>query len=301
MSATSTDPVAPYGRTGMVGPAVAGPHRPGWAAVTGGALVATAVTVMLLALGAGIGLGSVSTTEGGNPSPATFTALAAIWLIIVQWVSSFFGGYLAGRLRPSLTADAGVQARGEETTFRDTALGFVTWALSSLIIVAMVSGSASSLLGTAGKAAGGAASSAMQGATAGAASGGGGSGDPSGYLLNELFRPTTPNPSADTAAAKAEAGGILATTATGGISQPDHDYLVQMVAARTGLPPDQASQRVDDVIGKEKAAVEKARMAADAARKYAAEFSIYTFFSMLIGAFISCVAAAIGGRQRDAR
>ena len=44
-------------------------HRPGWAAVTAGALVATAVTVMLLALGASIGLGSVSANSGGNPSP----------------------------------------------------------------------------------------------------------------------------------------------------------------------------------------------------------------------------------------
>lgn len=286
-----------HGRSGIMDPVLAGPHRPGWAAVTGGALVATTVTVMLLALGSGIGLGSASTTKGDNPSLVTFTVLAAVWLIIVQWVSAFFGGYLAGRLRPSMTADAGMAVRGEETMFRDTAIGFVTWALSSLIIVAMVSGGTSSLLGNAGKAAGGAASSLLQGA----ASAGSHSGDPSGYLLNLLFRPASPSPSEDSAAAKSEAAGILATAATGDISQADHDYLVKMVAARTGLPADQAGQRVDDIIGKEKAAIEKAKVEADAARRYAAEFSLFTFFSMLIGAFISCVAAAIGGRQRDAR
>ena len=261
------------------------PHRPGWAAVTGGALVATAVTVMLLVLGSGLGLGSVSPTRGGNPSPATFTALAAVWLIVVQWVSSFFGGYLAGRLRPAMAAGI----RGDETMFRDTALGFITWAVSALIIVAMVSGGASALLGAAGKAA----SSAIPGA----ASGGG---DPGGYLLDTLFRPSAPNPGQDSAAAKTEAAAILATGVTGTISQPDHDYLVQMVAARTGLAPDQAAQRVDDVIAREKAAAQKAGQAADAARKVAVDLSLYTFFSMLVGAFISCVAAAIGGRQRDA-
>ncbi len=261
------------------------PHRPGWAAVTGGALVATAVTVMLLALGSGLGLGSVSPTQGGNPSPATFTALAAIWLIVVQWVSSFFGGYLAGRLRPSMAAGI----RGDETLFRDTALGFITWALSALIIVAMVSGGASALLGAVGKTA----ASAIPGAVSG-------SGSPGGYLVDTLFRPTAPTASQDGAAAKTEAAAILATGATGTISQPDHDYLVQMVVARTGLAADQATQRVDDVIGKEKAAAEKARQAAEAARKFAVELSLYTFFSMLVGAFISCVAAAIGGKQRDA-
>ena len=275
-------------------------HRPGWAAVTAGALVATAVTVMLLALGAGIGLGSVSAAGSDNPSPATFTALAAVWLVIVQWVASFFGGYLAGRLRPSLAADAGRSLRDGETMFRDTALGFVTWATSTLIVVALVGGGASALFGTAGKALGGAASSVMQGASAGAASGGGGAGDPSGYLLDRLFRPTAPAPTADTAAAKAEAGRILASAATGDVGPGDHDYLVALVAARTGLPPDQAGQRVDDTIGAEKAAVAKAKAAADAARRYAADVSAYTFLSMLIGAFISCVAAAIGGRQRDA-
>lgn len=42
-----------------------------------------------------------------------------------------------------------------------------------------------------------------------------------------------------------------------------------------------------------------AREAADAARKAAAAFSFFTALSMLIGAFIACVAAALGGQQRD--
>jgi hypothetical protein len=48
-----------------------------------------------------------------------------------------------------------------------------------------------------------------------------------------------------------------------------------------------------------KAAAEKAKQAADAARKASASASFYLFFSMLIGAFIASAAGAIGGRQRD--
>ena len=75
---------------------------------------------------------------------------------------------------------------------------------------------------------------------------------------------------------------------------------MQLVASRTGLTPSDAGKRVDDVIAREKQAVEKAKQAADTARKAASAFSIYTAVSMLIGAFIACVAGAIGGRQRDA-
>ena len=270
------------------------PTRPGlsWAAVFGGAFVATAVTVMLVALGSGLGLAFVSPVSGDNPSAATFTAIAAVWLVIVQWVSSFFGGYLAGRLRPGL---GGVH--GDEVMFRDTASGFVAWAVASIFIIGLVTSGASSVLGSAGRAAASVASSAAGGAAQSAASS---PADPSGYLLDTLFRPSQAAPQQNTADAKAEAGRILATGATGNISQPDHDYLAQLVAARTGLSAADAGKRVDDVIAKEKQAVDSAKQAANAARKAASSFAIYTFFSMLIGAFIACVAAAIGGRQRDA-
>ena len=38
---------------------------------------------------------------------------------------------------------------------------------------------------------------------------------------------------------------------------------------------------------------------ADAARKAGAYAAIFTALSMLIGAFIACAAAALGGQQRD--
>jgi hypothetical protein len=263
-----------------------------WGPVLGGAVVATAVTVLLVAIGTGLGFASVSPASGSNPSPTTFTVLAAIWLLVVQWISSFFGGYLAGRLRPGW---GGVHK--DEVVFRDTACGFAAWAVASLFIVAMVSSGASSLVGGAGRAAASAVSSVAGGA---AQSVGASSADPTGYLLDSLFRPASPSPQANSADVKAEAGRILGTAAVGDISQPDHDYLVAMVASRTGLSSADAGKRVDDVIGKEKQAIDTAKKAADTARKAASSLALYTGFSMLVGAFIACVAGAIGGRQRDA-
>src|ERR1700680_3054227 len=70
-----------------------------WAAIIGGGLAAAAVSVILLALGAGVGLASISARPGLGVSAATFGATSAVWLIVVQWLSSAMGGYLAGRLR----------------------------------------------------------------------------------------------------------------------------------------------------------------------------------------------------------
>jgi hypothetical protein len=270
--------------------ALRAPVRSGlsWGAVFGGAVVATAVTVMLTALGSGIGLAWVSPTSASNPSVVTFTVTAAIWLIIVQWIAAFFGGYLAGRLRPAVG-----DLHRDEVTFRDTAAGFVTWAVAALFILGLVTSGIGSLAGPLGKAASSVTASAASGSAAAP-------GYPGGYELDKLFRPSRNAAQTGSPESKAEAGRILATAVTGPISQPDHDYLVQLVEAQAGLAPADASARVDQAVSDEQTLVEKAKQAANAARKAAASFAVYTFFSMLIGAFIASVAGAIGGRQRDA-
>jgi hypothetical protein len=100
---------------------------------------------------------------------------------------------------------------------------------------------------------------------------------------------------------KAEASVVLAEGLTnGGVPQSDQTYLAQLVSEHTGLAPADAQARVTDVLAQEQAAVVKAKQVADASRKAASGLAIYTFVSLLIGAFIASVAGAIGGRLRDA-
>jgi hypothetical protein len=87
--------------------------------------------------------------------------------------------------------------------------------------------------------------------------------------------------------------------AHGGFSDDDRGYLAQLVQRETGVPAQEAQKRVDDFVTATKNAEDRARAAADAARKAAAETAIYTALALLIGAFIACVSAAIGGRLRD--
>jgi len=87
--------------------------------------------------------------------------------------------------------------------------------------------------------------------------------------------------------------------AQGSVPAADQDYLAQLVSQSTGIAPADAQARVQQVVTAEQAAATKARQVADASRKAASGAAIYTFVSLLIGAFIASVAGAIGGRLRD--
>jgi hypothetical protein len=284
------------GRTAAAGDAAAAPSAAAsgvsWGAVIAGGVTAAAISSILLIFGAGLGLASVSPWAGAGVSAPTFTVLAAVWLIIVQWVSAAFGGYMAGRLRTKWVA-----VHSDEVFFRDTAHGFLAWALGTIIAVALLTSATTSAAGTGAHLAAGAAANATA----------------TRYDVDQLFRQnaggsaiadTAPNPAVTGMSdndMREQAATILAEdVATGTIPQTDNDYLVQMVAARTGLAPADAQARVNDVLSEIQAAETKTKQIADATRKATAAAAIYTFVSLLIGAFIASVSGAIGGRLRDA-
>ena len=74
--------------------------------------------------------------------------MAAIWLIVTQWLSSAFGGYLTGRLRTKW-----VGIRTDEVLFRDTAHGLLAWALATLLMAALISVGSAATAGVAAAAA----------------------------------------------------------------------------------------------------------------------------------------------------
>jgi MFS family permease len=166
-----------------------------WAAIVGGALGAVGVSIILFTLGSGLGLSTVSPWSWSNPSPTTFGMVAAIWLIITQWLASALGGYLTGRLRKKW-----VGIRTDEVVFRDTAHGFLAWALATVLMATFITLAASAVA-------------------------------------------TVPEATTNAMTVSAEA--------------------------------------------------------AEQARKAAAAFSMFTALSFLVGAFIGCVAGALGGYHRD--
>ena len=171
-----------------------------WSAIIGGALGAIAISIILFTAGSGFGLSAVEPWSFANRAPESFAISAAIWLIVMQWLSAAFGGYLAGRLRAKW-----IGPRTDEVLFRDTAHGLLAWALATVIVAALFT------LGTLG-------------------------------------------------------------TSTA-------------LVATEGAPADAAAA---------------AASLTEEARRAAANFSIVTAISLLVGAFIGAVAGGLGGYDRDA-
>jgi len=253
-----------------------------WAAVIGGAFVAAALSLILLALGTGLGFSSVSIWSNVGASASTIGMAAVVWLIVMQIVSSSMGGYLAGRLR---TKWANIHT--DEVYFRDTAHGFLAWAVAVVITAAFLASAATSMVGAA-------ASAPARGA--GMTTGVQPEGqefDPNGYFVDMLFRSDGVKPESNAASVRGEGGRILANALRQKeIPAADKAYLTQLVATRTGLTQADAEQRVSDVFA-------AAQQAADTARKTVAHSLLWAFVALLIGAFCASLGATIGGRQRD--
>jgi hypothetical protein len=252
-----------------------------WEAVIAGAFVAAALSLALLALGTGIGLSGVSPWANTGESASAVGWTAIIWLILMQLIASSMGGYLAGRLRTKW-----VKVHTHEVYFRDTAHGFLVWAVGLVITAAFLTSAATSMLGGAARA-GAAAVDAW-----GPASSRDGLGS-NGYFVDAMLRSNTPGSSQDNASVRSEIGLILANSLRkGNITPADKSYLSQIVATKTGANEPDAEKRVDDTYS-------QIQQAEDNARKAVAHSMYWTFLALLIGAFCASLAATIGGKQRD--
>ena len=141
------------------------PSRSGvsWAAVLAGAAASLAITLVLLSFGAGMGFAVVSPWGNSGVSATTFKIGTGLFFIVMAMLSSSIGGYLAGRLR---TKWVGIHT--SEVQFRDTAHGFLAWAVASVLGAVLLASPASSIIGNAiGGATQAAAASAYSGPMAG--------------------------------------------------------------------------------------------------------------------------------------
>lgn len=268
-----------------------------WQAIIAGAVAAAAVSLILLILGSGLGLASVSPWSHAGISATAFTASAAIWLIVMQWTASGLGGYLAGRLRHKW-----VNTHEDEVFFRDTAHGFLAWALATVITAAFLASAASSVVGGVASNATTLAAGAAAGVKPGPAGAKPAGRDPLGYFVDGMLRtePNSLNKASPDKEAHIKATHILVNgTENGHLSEADKAYLSRLVAAHSNVSAKEASARVDTALMQMDKAAVKAREEADKARKTASTIAIFTFLSMVIGAFIASVAAALGGRHRD--
>ncbi|MBK4990889.1 MULTISPECIES: hypothetical protein [Pseudomonas] len=263
-----------------------------WAAIFAGAAAAAAVSLILVVLGAGLGFAATSPWANEGASAKALGISTIVWLLVTQIIASGLGGYLAGRLRVKWA-----NLHGDEVYFRDTAHGFLSWAVATLVAAMLILGTAGNLVG-----AGASAASQAAGVTvaAGGAAASQASDDSLGYFVDGLFRGEGPAPVSDDAA-NGVAARILAKGAAGdgALAPEDRAYLAQLVAQRTRMTQAEAEARVDQVMAQIQQLKTDAKQAADTAAKVAAWTALWTFVALLCGAFFASVAALYGGRRRD--
>jgi hypothetical protein len=251
-----------------------------WPAVIGGAFVSASMALILLSLGTGLGFSSISPWSGVGASASAVSRAAIAWLIITQIVASALGGYLAGRLRTKWT-----NVHTDEVYFRDTAHGFLVWAVGLVITAAFLASAATSLAGGAGQ-------HASSGVSAGSVAGQAAL-NPNAYFIDTLLRS---NGAVSERNEISERSAVESTFAhalrEGAIPPNDKTYLAQVVSARSGLSFADAEKRVSDVFA-------DAQLSIESARKALAHLSLWLFVALLSGAFFASYAGTLGGRQRD--
>ena len=261
-----------------------------WSAIIAGIVFASAISLLFIAFGSAVGL-NFSDFNAREGAPGILIGIAAAsWLLWVQVSSLMAGGYLAGRLRRRH-----FDATEDESDMRDGAHGLIVWA-GATVLGAMIAiggiGAAATTAGSVLSTATTAASNVAEG-TADAM-------DPNAYFTDMLFRTEQPA-TVDSQASRAEAARIFAQAALGDGTVPDADrtYLASVVAANTGLTPEESAARVDQVI----VAVDTARQEALEAARIARNTAIIAAFLLAATTLVSAIgaywAAQKGGNHRD--
>lgn len=256
-----------------------------WPAILAGVVVASAISFILLTFGSAIGLTMASAREGQSASLFWIAVIGGLWILWVQVTASLCGGYLTGRMRRRVG-----DASESESDLRDGSNGLVMWGLATIVAAGIAFSGVTGAAHVVGQAAGAAGAAAGQAADAL---------DPSALLLDRTLR-GRPDAPAVTEADRQSIGRILLSAATGEeIDATDRDYLVGVVASRTGLSPEEATTRVNQLFEQAQAVEAQAREAAERARRASVVAAFLTAAALAIGAVAAYYAATLGGNHRD--
>lgn len=261
-----------------------------WGAVFAGATIALVLQIILNLVGVGVGLSTIDVARGDTPSAGSLSIGAGIWWVVSGIVAAGAGGYLAGRL----SGKASQSTAGYH--------GLTAWAVATLAVLYLVSSAASGLiggtlntassaLGTAGKAVGGSVQTAVQTASPSLSN----MSDPMTAIEKKVREASGGQ---DPAALKDAAATAVRAALTGDQNQKAAatDKAAEALAKAQSIPADQAKshiaeyqQQYTDTINKTK---EQAKQVADTTAKTVSRGALFGALALVLGA----LAAFFAGR-----
>jgi hypothetical protein len=259
-----------------------------WGAVVAGALIGLVVQLILNMVGIGVGLSTVNAVAGDSPSASSISMGAGLWWVISGIIAAGIGGYLAGRLS------------GKPSHSTTAYHGLISWALSVLVVVYLVSSAASGLVG-----------GALSGATTvlgGAGKVIGDSVQTAAPSLNSMNDPMSrivdqvrsSSGGQDPAALRDAAATSVRGALSGDPSQQAAatDKAAEALAKAQNIPADQAKaqiaqyqQQYKDMVARTK---EQAKEAADATARTVSRGALFGALALLLGALAAFFAGQAG-------
>lgn len=311
-------PMAGVGRAGVA-------RRVSWGAIIAGVVVIWAVQFLLALLGLGIGMTTIDPASGETPGAAAFGGGAALWWIGASLVSVFVGGVVAGRLSGAIRKSDGLLH------------GFVSWCAATLVLLYLMTTTASVLVGgafrTVGTALSAASQAAVQGAQSAANTGPGNdaiqavqrqarelmnrvagtAGTPGQTAASDQGatqgQPGTqgqPTPQMQTQPGPQAGGPLdevyrLLRRGAGPIPDADRQSAVRLIAQQTGQTEEQARATLDRWQREYQETManteRKAREAAEKTAKALAQGSLWAFLALLVGAICAAIGGSLGARR----
>ncbi len=268
-----------------------------WGAIFAGVAVALVVQLLLNLLGAGIGAAVIDPGTNDNPSAATLSVSTAVWFVVSGLIASFVGGYVASRLCGRPVGSTGALH------------GLTTWAVTTLVVVYLLTTSVGALVGGVFSGLGGivsAAGSSVATAATTAAPALATASDPMAGIEQNIRDASGGN---DPAALRDAAVASVRAAVTGDQAKAEEarNRAADAIAKAQSIPVDQAKQQVAQYEQQYKDAVAKAKeQATEAAKTAATAFSagaILAFIALAVGAVAAWVGGSVGtthvGRDDD--
>ncbi|THK35212.1 PhnA-like protein [Ensifer sp. MPMI2T] len=262
-----------------------------WGAVFAGVALALAVQFLLNLLGVGIGAAVIEPTTSDNPNPSTFSIAGGLWFAVSGIVAAFVGGYVASRVS------------GRPSTTTGSYHGLTSWAVTTLVILYLLTTSVGALVGGAfsglSSIIGGVGKTAATMTTA-AAPAIATSVDPMADIERQVRSAAGGN---DPAALRDAAVAAVQAAVTGdeATAEEARNRAADAIAKAQNIPVEQARTQVQQYEESYRASVERAKQqateAADTAATAVSSGAILGFLSLVIGA----VAAWFGGAAGTTR
>jgi hypothetical protein len=258
-----------------------------WGAVFAGVAIALAAQFLLNLLGVGIGAAVLDPATSDNPAASTFSVDGEIWFVVAGIIASILGGYVANRLsgRPS-NSTGGYH-------------GLTTWAVTTLLVLYLLTTSVGALIGGAFNVLTSIASGVGQTAATAFTPALGDSANPMAGIEQQIRSTTSNDPQALQGAAVASVQTLV--TGDEATAEDAKNRAAAAIAQAQSIPLDQARTQVElyEKTYREnlEAAKQQASEGAQAATAAVSAGAIFWFIALALGAIAAWFGASYGTKR----